>query len=113
VEGLRKTTRELSVGYEVLTAAAMKCSLLQTMLTICFTLVYSSAPKMEACSSEMSVDFQRSIWRYISEDATFQLNMGVSGLTLITGNSLILNNNAIHSIGEFDKFSSLIIYIPA
>jgi hypothetical protein len=49
------------------------------MLYICFTLVYSSNLKMEAtCSSEMSVDFQRTTRYYTSKDGTLQIkeNMG-------------------------------------
>jgi hypothetical protein len=35
-------------------------------------MVYSSVLKMETiCSSETSVDFQRTTWRYIPEDRTF------------------------------------------
>jgi hypothetical protein len=36
-------------------------------------LAYPSTLKLEAtCSSETSVDFQRTRWRYISEDGTLQ-----------------------------------------
>jgi hypothetical protein len=50
---------------------------LQALLANCFMLVsclaYSSTLKMEAtCSSEMSVDFQRTIWHYIPEYRTLQ-----------------------------------------
>jgi hypothetical protein len=52
----------------------MQCRLFRVsrLLAICFTLVSclacSSTLKMEvACSSEMSVDFQRTAWRYIPE----------------------------------------------
>jgi hypothetical protein len=47
------------------------------LLAACFMLVsctaYSSTLKMEAiCSSEMSVDFHRTTWRYIPEDRILQ-----------------------------------------
>jgi hypothetical protein len=40
-----------------------------------FSLVYSSALKMEAtCSYETSADFQKTTRRYISDDETLQIN---------------------------------------
>jgi hypothetical protein len=42
------------------------------MLVSC--LAYSSTLKMEAtCSSEMSVDFQQTVWRYIPDDRTLHI----------------------------------------
>jgi hypothetical protein len=36
LEGLKKTTKELRVGFEDPTAAVLKCSLLQAVRDICF-----------------------------------------------------------------------------
>jgi hypothetical protein len=46
-------------------------ALLATFFTLVSCLAYSSTLKMEATySSEMSVEFQRTIWRYIPEGKT-------------------------------------------
>jgi uncharacterized lipoprotein YajG len=62
------------VGFEVLTAAAMK-SLSIAMLAASFLLVscqaYSLTQKMKpTCSSQTLDDFQWTKWRYILEDKT-------------------------------------------
>jgi hypothetical protein len=74
---LRKTGRAGSrknnyVGFEALKAVVMKsCS---AFILVSF-LVYFSKMKMEAtCSSETSVDFQRTTRRYIPEDRTLHTN---------------------------------------
>jgi hypothetical protein len=94
-------TYSLNVGFEVLTAVVMKCTIFWYIapcsplkvnrrfrgtcllhllcLPHAFTLVsysaYSSALKMEAmCSSETPVDFQRTTQLYIPEDSTFHIN---------------------------------------
>jgi hypothetical protein len=49
-------------------------ALLATCLTLLYRLTYSSTVKMEAiCSSETSVDFQRTTRRYIPEDRTLHV----------------------------------------
>jgi hypothetical protein len=80
----------VSVGFEVFTAVVMKrsvfwgitpCSplkvkeaLLSTCFHATFLLGYSSTLKIEAiCWSETFSDFQRTTWRYIPEDRSFQL----------------------------------------
>jgi hypothetical protein len=44
--------------------------LLASYMLLVFCLAYSSILMMETCSSETSVDTQRTIWRYIPEDRT-------------------------------------------
>jgi hypothetical protein len=68
----------LLVEFEVLTAVVIKSTILECsachLLSRWILAVYSSTLKMEAiCSSEKSVDFQRTTRRYIPEDGTLLL----------------------------------------
>jgi hypothetical protein len=64
----------VNLGFEVLTAAVVKRSIFWDLIfTPVSCLAYSSNLRMEAtCSSETSVDFQRTARRYIPEDRTLQ-----------------------------------------
>jgi hypothetical protein len=73
----------IPVGFEFLTAVVMKSTIFWDIMprSLClppaFTLAScSSTLKMETiCSSETSVDFQQTTWRYIPEDSTLHLHL--------------------------------------
>jgi hypothetical protein len=53
--------------------ARNKCNSIVTCFTLVLCLAYSLNQKMEAtCSSETSLDFQRTTWRYIPEERTLR-----------------------------------------
>jgi hypothetical protein len=94
------------VGFEVLTEVVMKsyifrritpCSLLATCFTLVSCLAYSSTMKMEAtCSSETSVDFQRTTRHYIPEDKTllkhcYRLSLERHKKSFVLQNCILVN----------------------
>jgi hypothetical protein len=63
----------LSSGSKNIKARNQRDALLATCFMLVCYLAYSSTLKMETCSSETSIDFQRSTRRYIPEDKPIHL----------------------------------------
>jgi hypothetical protein len=65
------------VGFEIPSVVVMERGVcLASAITLVSCLSYSSTLKIEAtCSSEASVNFQRTTWRYFTEDRTLKYRL--------------------------------------